>query len=170
MGGSDGARLGSPNLSSLQKAISSTLSVSSCLAVHHPLAPRPMKEKSCRNATILSCPALQTTGGSYHVRYQAVNGSFQLLSPERFEEFFEVERMARGYGGHRRLCCWRATVFWRSCAVIEGPMLGGMTGSAMTRILCDRQGLGFLIAARDARFWRSTSEEKRPNYGRDSVK
>lgn len=61
--------------------------------------------------------------------------------------------MALGNGGHRGLCCWRAMVIWLACAVIKGPMLGGMTSSAMTRILCDGHRLDFVIAALAANFW-----------------
>lgn len=73
----------------------------------------------------LIVPRIANTDKSHHIRYQAVDGSFQWLSLERFEEFFQVERVARGNGGHRNLVRGRWLCVLR--AVIEGPMLGGMS-------------------------------------------
>lgn len=97
------------------------VSIAICLARFPYRSWRPIM--SCRHATILSCPALRILIN--HIRYQAVDGSFQWLSLERFEEFFQVERVARGNGGHRNLVRGRWLCVLR--AVIEGPMLGGMS-------------------------------------------
>ena len=68
-----------------------------------------------------------------HIRYQAVDGSFQWLSLERLEELFQVQRVAGGDGGHRRLYAtvrrgvamlFSAVLWFYVCAMIEGPMLG----------------------------------------------